>query len=446
MTQQKCDDLLDTLSPNALASFPWLFQFWGRVNDQLEPSGDWTTWIILGGRGSGKTRAGGEWIRSQVEGATPLSPGRMKRIALIGETTDQAREIMVLGESGILPSTPADRRPSFCTSRKKLIWPNGAEAQLFSARDPESLRGPQFDCAWLDELGKWKKAGQAWDMLQFSLRLGNKPRQIITTTPRANPTLLQIIQAKSTIMTSAPTWENRENLAKDFLEKITKRYEGTTLGRQELGGELLLELPGALWSREIIERCRISGSSVPELQRIVIAVDPPITSHSDSDECGIIVAGIDASGAPFEWVAYVLADLSVRGRSPSVWAERVVSAFHQYKADRVVAEINQGGDMVEEIIRQNDPNIPFKGVIAKRGKVLRAEPVSALYEQNRVRHTLPFKELEDQMCTFSAHGIHRGIGSSRSPDRADALVWAITDLLISGGRHIPKIRRLQFGG
>ena len=433
---------MDSLSDNAVYAMPWLFDIWGR-SDQLEPEGNWSTWLVMGGRGCGKTRTGAEWIRSQVEGDTPLSPGKVSRIALIAETADQARDIMILGESGIMSVTPQDRRPELYVSRRRLVWPNGAEAKLFSAKDPESLRGPQFDCAWLDEFAKWRKASEAWDMLQFGLRLGKCPRQIVTTTPRHSPALMRLIEESSVVVTSAPTIANYANLSRSFFEQITNRYAGTALGRQELEGELLVEVPGALWSRDCFEQNRMKQS--PVLGRIVVAVDPAISSKSSSDECGIIVAGVDTCGSPVDWKAYVLADFSVRGCSPRGWAERAVSAYHTFKADRLIAETNQGGDMVGEIIRQVDSSVSFKGVTASRGKVLRAEPVSALYEQGRVSHVGVFKELENQMSTFSHGGIRKTMFStSGSPDRVDALVWAITELLINTGNSgNPRIRSLR---
>jgi phage terminase large subunit-like protein len=433
------DGFLDSLTRNALAAFPWLFEFWAIPGHQLPPAGDWSTWVILGGRGAGKTRAGAEWVRAQVEGATPEAPGAARRIALVAETIDQARDVMVLGESGLLACSPPDRRPEFQISRRRLIWPNGAEAQLFSAKDPESLRGPQFDLAWSDELGKWRRAREAWDMLQFGLRLGQKPRQIVTTTPRRNPVLIELLDDPATVSTSAPTSANRANLAPDFLAKIVRRYEGTALGRQELGGELLTDLPGALWSRETLEACRVRAA--PSLSRIVVAVDPPVTGRQTSDSCGIVVAGAVMDGDPQDWTAYVLADLTVKGRTPRAWAERAVEAFRTYNADRLVAEVNQGGDLVEAVVRQVDPRVAYKGVHARRGKILRAEPVSALYEQGRVRHVGAFPQLEDQMCAFSQEGL-RGL-NVRSPDRVDALVWAITELMLgAAARAVPKVRGL----
>jgi phage terminase large subunit-like protein len=432
------DGFLEGLSPNALMSLPWLFEHWAIEGHQMPPEGDWTTWVILGGRGAGKTRAGSEWIRAQVEGSKPGDPGLRSRVALLGETIDQVREVMIFGDSGILACTPPDRTPEWQASRKRLLWPNGAVAQVFSASDPESLRGPQFDCAWCDELAKWTKAEAAWDMLQFGLRLGDRPQQLVTTTPRANPTLKAILEDAATVITSAPTDANRMHLARSFLETVTRKYAGTSIGRQELDGELLMDVEGALWTWASLDAARSPRHL--DLDRIVVAVDPPVTSGTSSDECGIVVAGASRQGPPQDWAAQVIEDASVKGASPQVWAQRAVEAFHRHKADRLVAEVNQGGDMVATIIRSIDPMIPFRAVRAVRGKSVRAEPVAALYEQGRVSHRGAFAALEAQMTGMTTHG-YAGKGS---PDRVDALVWAITDLMIDAAAEYrkPSIRGL----
>lgn len=431
---------LASLSPRTVLALPHLWPVWARPDTQLPPSGDWLTWLVMGGRGSGKTRAGAEWVRAQVEGSTPLAPGPRNRIALVAETADQARDVMVLGESGLVACTPRDRRPVFHVSRRHLEWPNGAQAWLYSAADPESLRGPQFDGAWCDELAKWRKAGPAWDMLQFGLRLGPAPRQIVTTTPRANPVLIRIMEDPATVTTRSPTRDNAANLAPSFLARVEARYAGRLLGRQELDGEMLLETPGSLWTRPMIEAARIDHT--PALARVVVAVDPPVTSRAGSDACGIVVAALIADKAAETPRAIVLADWSVQGRSPRAWATRAVAAYHQYRADRLVAEVNQGGDMVEQIVREIDDTLSFRAVRATRGKALRAEPVAALYEQGRVRHLAagkaPLATLEDQMCAFGPHAF---TGDTRSPDRVDALVWAITDLMLTR-RPEPTVRSL----
>lgn len=438
LPKSELDRFFDGLSPNALMALPWLFEHWALEEHQLPPEGDWTTWVILGGRGAGKTRAGSEWIRAQVEGGTSADPGNYSRVALIAETLDQARDVMIFGESGIMKCSPPDRQPEWQATRKRLLWPNGATAQIFSASDPEALRGPQFDCAWCDELAKWKKGEATWDMLQFGLRLGRRPRQIVTTTPRNNPLLQQIIGEPMTVVTNAPTSANRMHLAKSFLDTVTRRYEGTQLGRQELNGELLTEIEGALWSWAVLEAAHEPRQF--EHDRIIVAVDPPVTSGAEADECGIIVAGVEQQGPPQDWAAEVIEDGSIKGASPQVWARRAVDLFHAHRADRLVAEINQGGDLVATLIRQIDPMIPFRGVRASRGKVARAEPVAALYEQGRVRHRRSFKELEDQMAAMTVSGFS-GRGS---PDRVDALVWAITELMIdpAAAYRAPRIRGL----
>ncbi len=427
---------LDSLSPNALLSLPWLFEVWALPGHQLTPEGNWKTWVILGGRGAGKTRAGAEWVRAQVEGSLPKDAGRCRRVALVGETIEQAREVMVFGESGLLACSPPDRRPDWQATRKRLVWPNGAVAEIYSAHNPESLRGPQFDAAWVDELAKWKHGQDAWDMLQFGLRLGDNPQQVVTTTPRPSRLLVDLLADPRTVRTSAATEENAANLAESFLAYVTEKYAGSRLGRQELEGELLTDIDGALWNLTILDQGR---AQVPDLDRIVVAVDPPITGGPGSDECGIIIAGVTMEGPPKDWRAFVLEDASLSG-SPTVWAERAVAKYREYGADRLVAEVNQGGDLVETLVRQIDPLVPYRGVRASRGKAARAEPVAALYEQGRVAHCGTFTALEDQLCAMTVSGF-RGKGS---PDRLDALVWAITDLMIvpAAAYQRPRVRGL----
>ncbi|WP_255449592.1 DNA-packaging protein [Shimia ponticola] len=402
----------------------------------MPPDGDWRSWVIMGGRGAGKTRAGAEWVRSEVEGATPLGKGRSKAVALIGETFDQVREVMVFGDSGILACSPPDRRPEWQATRRRLVWPNGAVAWAFSAQEPEALRGPQFDAAWVDEIAKWRKAGDVWDMLQFALRLGNSPRQVVTTTPRNEPTLKRILGMPTTVVTTAPTEANRANLAGSFLEEVRARYAGTRLGRQELDGVLLEDTQGALWSHASLEA--IGVDILPELDRVVVAVDPP--ASSDGDDCGIVVAGAITKGPPSTWQAYVLQDATVIGQTPLGWAKAAVDALEANGADRLVAEINQGGAMVETIVRQVDPLVSYRGVHASRGKVARAEPVAALYEQGRVYHARGLGSLEDQMTQMTT----QGFAGQGSPDRVDALVWALTDLMIEPARKFqePRMRTL----
>lgn len=417
------DQFLDSLSEGALLALPFLFEFWAFPH-QLPPDGDWTTWVVIGGRGAGKTRAGSEWVRAQVEGSRPLDMGSARRVALVGETVEQAIAVMIEGDSGILACSPPDRRPEWQAGRKRLVWPNGAEAAVFSAHDPERLRGPQFDAAWCDELAKWKRADDTWDMLQFCLRLGENPRQIVTTTPRSTVVLKKILASPSTVRTHAPTEANRAHLAASFLAEVRARYAGTRIGRQELDGELLEDAEGAFWTLDMIETARVE--TLPEFDRIVVAVDPPVTGRASSDECGIIVAGALTSGPPETWRAVVLEDATVAGASPRDWAEAAIDASRRHKADRLVAEVNQGGDLVETVVRGIDPMVSYRAVHATRGKSVRAEPVAALYEQGRIGHVRGLGALEDQMCRMTMHGFE-GKGS---PDRVDALVWAVTDLLI----------------
>ncbi len=431
---QEVQEFLDGLSPNALAALPYLWEVWA-FEHQMPPEGDWRSWVILGGRGAGKTRAGAEWVRSQVEGAGPLDPGRAHRVALVGETYDQAREVMVFGESGLLAITPPDRKPTWVASRRQLIWPNGAVAQVFSGRDAQAIRGPQFDAAWVDELAKWPNAQDAWDMLQFALRLGDNPQQVVTTTPQPIPLIKSLIQQSSTVMTHAATEANAAYLAASFLAEVRARYEGTSLGRQELDGELLEDVGGALWTNAVLDAGRVKA--LPEFDRVVVAVDPPVTGHKNSDACGIVVAGVCYGPERRDWQAFVLEDATVQGVSPRAWAEQVVRVYARWGADRVVAEVNQGGDLVEEVLRQVDGALPVTKVRANTGKSARAEPIAALYEQGRVHHTKRFAALEDQMCRMTVQGF-QGQGS---PDRVDALVWALQAAMIAP-KSSPKLRVL----
>lgn len=414
-----------------------MFEFWA-LEHQLPPGGDWRTWVLLGGRGAGKTRAGAEWIRAEVEGSRPGHAGRARRVGLIGETLDQVREVMIFGESGIMAATPPDRRPQWIATRKMLLWPNGAVAHAFSAHDPDALRGPQFDLVWADELAKWKKADEAWHMIQFCLRLGDDPRACVTTTPRNVLALKSLLEEPSTAVTHAATKANRANLADGFLQEVERRYSGTSLGMQELDGILLSEPEGALWTIETLDAAR--GEAPVDFDRVIVAVDPPVTGKASSDECGIVVVGIQQSGDPSQWGAWVIEDASVAGRTPIGWAEAAVDAFHRHDGDRIVAEVNQGGEMVETILRQVAPAIPYRGVHASRSKAARAEPAAALYEQGRVRHLRGLAQLEQQMMQMTRAG-YAGPGS---PDRVDALVWALFDGIIEPARSWvrPRMRSL----
>ena len=410
------------------------WEVWSR-EEQLPPKKDtdgdnWRTWLILGGRGAGKTRAGAEWIRSVVRRSATDTLYPPPRIALIGETMRDARAVMVDGVSGIMQVCGENEKPKFEASRQQLIWSNGAIAQLFSAENPDGLRGPQFDVAWCDELAKWMHADETWDMLQFALRLGDHPCALVTTTPRPLPLLRRILDDPTTVVTRVRTADNAANLAPSFIADMHRRYAGSLLGRQELEGELIENLAGALWRPDWIEAGR--RPSEPSLQRIVVAVDPPVTATETSDACGIIVAGMGEDHR-----GYVLADRTLKGRDPSTWARAAVAAFKDFSADRIVAEVNQGGDLVVGVLKQIDPSVPVSKVRATRGKWLRAEPVAALYAEGRVCHVGPFADLEAQMLSFGTGAR----GQSRSPDRLDALVWAMTELMLEPTQN-PSMRMI----
>src|SRR3954452_6125611 len=395
----------------------------------LAPDGNpWHTWLMIGGRGAGKTRAGAEWVRAQALGLAPFATEKASRIALVGETEHDVREVMIEGVSGLLAVHGWHERPVWQPSRKRLEWHDGQIAQVFSAEDPESLRGPQFCCAWSDEMAKWRYAKDAFDMLQFGLRIGAQPRQLITTTPRPTALIKQLIDDPSSVVTRAATRANANNLAPTFLQTVLGRYRDTRTGRQELEGELIEDRPDALWSRALLESCRVAQA--PELQRLVIAVDPAAGNRAAA--CGIVAAGITDSG-----MAYVLGDHSVSGLTPNGWAGKAIGLWHALRADALVAEVNQGGDMVESVIHQVDSGVPVIPVHATRGKWMRAEPVATLYEQGRVKHAGHFAELEDEMCDFAP----TGLSSGKSPDRLDALVWAIASLVFQA-RNGPRIRML----
>ncbi len=384
---------------------------------------------MLGGRGAGKTRAGAEWIRARALG-TPHSWQRARRIALIGETIGQVRSVMIEGLSGLLSIHAAAERPKFEVSRNQLVWPNGAIAQIFAADDADSLRGPQFDAAWCDELCKWRRPERAWNNLQFALRLGPLPQCVVTTTPRPIALLTEIMKDAATVTDRSRTADNAANLAPAFLAEMQRRYADTPIGRQELEGEIVEDRMTGLWKRHWLAQARLGAR--PELKRIVVAVDPPVTSSAGADSCGIVIAGLGVDGR-----GYVIGDRTIQGRDPATWAHAAVAAYHDYRADRIVVETNQGGDLVVQVFKGIDANLPVKKVHASRGKFLRAEPVAALYSEGRVAHVGEFPELERQMCDFAADGLSNG----KSPDRLDALVWALTELMLTSTRK-PLIRPL----
>ncbi len=388
------------------------------------------TWMVVGGRGAGKTRLGAEWLDMVARGLGAFGPRREGlRIALVGDTLGDVREVMIEGASGVATLDRAGR-PRYEPSRRRLVWPNGTVAQAFSSEDPESLRGPQFDAAWCDELGKWRHAEACFDMLQFGLRLGQRPLQLITTTPRPSPLMRRLVADPMVKVTRMRTQENAGNLASEFIATIERRYRGTRLGRQEIEGELIEDRDDALWSRTILEQAVVRGQETPS--RIVVALDPPASSGRNSDACGIIAAGRIGEDR-----AVVLEDASIRGATPVAWAQRAVALYHRLDADCIVAEVNQGGEMVSAVLRTVDPTVPVRERRAMRGKWLRAEPVAALYAQGRVAHARRFPELEDEMCNFGPDGLSDG----RSPDRLDALVWAIGELLLTA-QGKPQVRSI----
>jgi phage terminase large subunit-like protein len=403
------------LSDAAVEALYFNWSHWA-YEQQREPEGDWTTWLFMGGRGCGKTRTGAEWVRQ-------LATQEVSPIALVGETMNEALAVMVRGESGLFKVCPDEQRPRL--RGHQLIWPNGVEATLMSASDPDRFRGPQFAAAWCDEVAKWPDAEAAWDMLQFGLRLGDRPRQLVTTTPRPVPLLRRLLADPRTVLRRMATRENHAHLAPDFLEAVVGRYQGSVLGRQELEGELIEDDPGALWQRSMFRR--FTGG---EIGRIIVAVDPPVTGKTRSDACGMVVAGRVG-----EAVA-VLEDCTLQQAAPLAWARRAVAAFQAHGADAIVVEVNQGGDLVKQVIAQVDANVPVREVRASRGKWLRAEPVAALYGRGLVSHVDGLTALEDEMCAFGADGRSEG----HSPDRVDALVWAVTELLLGG--EGPRIRPL----
>lgn len=420
---------LDSLQPHELRTLLYDWSFWARDN-QLPPKGDWFCWLVLAGRGFGKTRMGAEWVRSLVEGTTPMSAAANapQRLALVGDSFADIRDVMIEGESGILACSPPAYRPNFEPSRRRLAWANGAVAYLYSANDPDQLRGPQHHAAWADEIAKWYEGETAWSNLVLGLRLGRMPRVAATTTPRPLPWLKRLMTEPSTVTISGRTLDNRAHLAPQFLSEVARLYAGTRLGAQELDGHMIDEVAGALWTRAMLASAQAPVTRA--LVRIVVAVDPPASHGEKADSCGIVVAGLAE-----DRTVYILEDASCQGLRPMQWAQRVVAAYDRHGADRVIGEVNNGGDMVEAVLRQVAPDLSYRPVRASRGKMARAEPVAALYERGLVRHTTRFEALEDEMCRYT------GAAGEKSPDRLDALVWAVSELAL-GRVVVPHLVQL----
>jgi phage terminase large subunit-like protein len=387
---------------------------WARES-QLAKLTPWRTWLLLGGRGSGKTRAAAEWVRKVMEAQT------CSRMALIGPTFADVRDVMIDGESGLRAIATYGSRPRFEVSRRRLIWPNGAMALVFSAEDPDSLRGPQFDGAWGDEVAAWSNPEAVLDTLRPAMRLGEDPRLVLSTTPRPIPVLKQLIDDPTCVVTKAATRDNISNLAPGFIEDLEARWVGSIWARQELEGEMIEDPQGALWSRLDVLNARNLPADFT-LDRIIVAIDPPVSMGAKADTCGIIVAG--AGGEGHDRKAVILADYSLQGASPQGWSDVAARAYSQFRANLIVAEANQGGEMVRSILALAARDAPIRLVHASTGKRARAEPIALLYAQERVAHAAHFRDLEDQMCSFGAPGF------SGSPDRVDALVWALTDLIL----------------
>lgn len=410
---------LARMAPQTRAALNWQWRDWWARPAQLAPDGTWATWVILAGRGFGKTRSGAEWIRERWRAGA-------SRIALVAETSADARDVLVEGNSGILAVSPREERPTYEPSKRRLTWPNGATATLYNGTEPDQLRGPEHDTAWIDELAKYQYPKETWDMLQFGLRLGSEPKACITTTPRPIKVLKDIMANAATVVTRGSTFDNAANLPTAFIANIRDLYEGTRLGRQELFAEILDDVPGALWSRDSIKI-----GNVPALARCVIGVDPSGTTGEDeADSVGIVVAGKGVDGR------FYVAQDGTCNLSPAGWGKRVTDYYTDHMADVIVAERNFGGAMVEAVIKTADPRANVKPVTASRGKSVRAEPIAALYEQGRVTHAPGLDALEDQMLLMTRNGFE-GDGS---PDRVDALVWALTEL--SEDRPQPRISLL----
>jgi len=414
---------------------------WARPG-QIPPEGGWRVWLLMAGRGYGKTRAGAEWVHH-------LAEEEDLRIALVGPTEEEVRKVMIEGASGLLACARDRERPEWEPSKGVLTWPSGSRAFVYSGANPESLRGPEHDHAWCDEIAKWAQPEAAWDNLMFGLRRGRYPRVLATTTPRPIRLVRRLLPRDDVDVTRGRTADN-VLLAESFVDYVTGLYGGTRLGRQELEGELIEDVEGALWPRDLIEASR-QNDALPRdsLRRVVIGVDPPAgvggpstgsgqgssTGSGQSSACGIVVVGLGEDG-----IGYVLADASVAGLRPEGWARSVARAAETWGADRVIAEGNQGGAMVESVLRSAEINLPVRIVHARHGKSARAEPVAGLFENGRAKFVGAFPELEDELAGLTIAGGYEGPG--RSPDRADAMVWALTELMLGKRRIEPRVRML----
>ncbi|WP_242139903.1 terminase family protein [Sphingomonas sp. TREG-RG-20F-R18-01] len=393
---------------------------------QVAPPGDWQIWLIRAGRGFGKTRAGAEWV-SEIARSTPHA-----RIALVGATIDDVRRVMIEGESGLVSVARIDEPVDYRRGAGEIVFASGARAAIFSAASPEALRGPEHHAAWCDELAKWRYGDVAWDNLMLGMRIGDRPRVLVTTTPRPIPLLRRVMALKGLVETVGRTQDN-PHLPAAFLAALEDAYGGTRLARQELAGELIEEAEGALWTRAQFDACRVAAA--PALVRTIVAVDPPAGTESGrGDACGIVAVGLGRDGR-----GYVLEDASVSGLMPEGWAHAVAACAARHRADRVIAERNQGGKMVESVLLAADAGLPLRLVHAAKGKVARAEPVSILYERGKVSHVGVFPALETELCGLVVGGGYQG--PTPSPDRADALVWALGDLLITATPR-PRVRGL----
>jgi len=421
--EQERKAMLGTVRDTTIEEMRTCWWWWERPGQRV-PEGDWQCWLVMAGRGFGKTRIGAEWVRAAAEADGGL------RSALVGATIGDARRVMVEGESGLLAIAPERFRPLWEPSLGRLTWPTGAQAHLYAAGEPEALRGPEHHIAWCDEIAKWANGEETWDNLALTLRLGDRPRVVATTTPRPVALVRRLVAQPGVTITRGSTFDNRAHLAGAFVTAITTQYGGTRLGRQELDGELIGDAEDALWSRALIEGCRVRAA--PELARVVVGVDPPASAGGDA--CGIVAVALGRDG-----LGYVIEDASVVGASPERWARAVAACAARHGADRVVAEKNQGGDMVASVLWAADAGLPLRLVHASRGKSARAEPVALLYERGKVKHAGAFPALEDELCGLMAGGGYEGPGGS--PDRADALVWALSELMLTK-RGTPRVSLL----